>query len=94
MNEILSMLIKEISSNKIIFYGFCFSLIIFCLLVIIGYFKIFEKANEKGWKSLIPFYNIYLLYKIFWQTKYFILLLVVSFVCIFPTYFIYNQELF
>ena len=94
MNEILFMLMEEMYSNKIIFYPLCFSIIIFCLLVIIGWYKIFEKANEKGWKALIPIYNIYLLYKIFWKTKYFKLLLIISFICIFPTYFIYSQELF
>ena len=94
MNDTLFMLAEELFSNKIVFYSFCFSLIIFYLLVTIGYFKIFKKANEKGWKSLIPFYNIYILYKIFWQIKYFIVLLIISFACIFSIYYVYNQELF
>ena len=94
MNEVLFMLAEKIFSNKFIFYSFCFSLIIFCILILIGCFKIFEKANEKGWKSLIPFYNIYLVYKIFWKTKYLILLLIISFVCVLPIYFIYSRELF
>lgn len=29
------------------------------ILAIIGQWKLFEKANEGGWKALIPFYNIY-----------------------------------
>ena len=94
MNEILIMLLKEISANKILFYSLCSFFIIFYLLTIIGCFKIFKKAKEKAWKSLIPFYNIYMLYKIFWQPKHFFLLLIISFVCIVPTYFIYSQELF
>ena len=94
MNDVLFMLGGELFSNKIIFYSLCFCIIILSLFTIIGYFKIFEKANEKGWKSLIPFYNIYLSYKIFWQTKYFMLLLIISFVCIIPTCFIYSQGLF
>ena len=94
MDDILYMIADQISSNKVVFYSFCFSIIIFYLLVIIGFYRIFEKANEKGWKSLIPIYNIYLLYKIFWQKKYFVLLLIISFVCTVPTYFIYSQELF
>lgn len=94
MSEILFMLMEEVSSNKIIFYSLGVSLIIFCLLIIIGLYKIFEKADEKGWKSLIPIYNIYMIYKIFWKTKYFVLLLIISFVCILSTYFIYSQELF
>jgi len=44
------------------------------IITIIAGWKIFVKAGEKGWKSLIPIYNIYLLYKIvgmkswFWIT--------------------------
>lgn len=37
---------------------------IFAILVIIAEWKIFEKAGEKGWKSLIPIYGQYLLFKI------------------------------
>ena len=94
MRDVLFTLMEKISTNKIISYSVSFSTTIFYLLMIIGCFKIFEKANEKGWKSLIPVYNIYLLYKIFWKIKYFILLLIISFICIIPTYFIYSQELF
>ena len=38
--------------------------IIFVVLVIIGEWKIFEKAGEKGWKCLIPIYGQYILFKI------------------------------
>jgi len=33
-------------------------------LMIASIWKIFEKAGEAGWKSLIPFYNTYILWKI------------------------------
>lgn len=36
-------------------------LLINLVLSIIGMWKIFTKAGEKGWKSLIPFYNQYTL---------------------------------
>lgn len=39
------------------------SLIIGVLLIIAGW-KIFEKAGEKGWKILIPIYDVYILFKI------------------------------
>lgn len=45
--------------------------IIFYILVIIGQWKMFEKAGESGWKALIPIYNLYILYKIVWDTKVF-----------------------
>ena len=40
-----------------------------CLLIltVIGYWGVFCKAGEKGWKVLIPFYNEYLLFKIAWK---------------------------
>ncbi len=34
--------------------------------LIIAMWKIFEKAGEAGWKSLIPFYGTYILFKIAW----------------------------
>lgn len=38
--------------------------IIFAIMVVIGQWKIFEKAGEKGWKSIIPIYGQYMLFKI------------------------------
>lgn len=37
-----------------------------CVLEIAGLRKIFAKAGEKGWKSIIPFVNVYVLFKITW----------------------------
>lgn len=45
--------------------------IAFYVLQIIGWWKLFTKAGEAGWKSLIPIYNFYILYKISWGSKYF-----------------------
>ena len=38
--------------------------LVFAIMVIIGQWKIFEKAGEKGWKSIIPIYGQYILFKI------------------------------
>ena len=38
--------------------------LIFYVLTVIACWKIFTKAGEAGWKSLIPIYNVYILYKI------------------------------
>lgn len=51
------------------FIGLGFSLIAIalitaCVLMIVASWKIFTKAGIAGWKSLIPIYNIYLLFKI------------------------------
>ncbi len=37
---------------------------IFTILMIIAWWKIFKKAGEAGWKSIIPIYNIYIFCKI------------------------------
>ena len=41
---------------------------------------IFAKAGEAGWKSLIPFYNSYILYKIAWGKGWMFLLTLIPFV--------------
>ncbi len=41
------------------------------VLYVIGLWKMFEKAGEAGWKSIIPVYNIYIEYRICWQTNMF-----------------------
>lgn len=41
------------------------------LVLIIALWKIFEKAGEKGWKSLIPFYSSYIEFKLAWSVSYF-----------------------
>lgn len=38
---------------------------------IVCMWKVFEKAGEAGWKSLIPIYNVYVYMKICWEGKYF-----------------------
>ena len=35
-----------------------------CVISIIGLWKIFTKAGEKGWKAIIPIYSSYILFKI------------------------------
>lgn len=50
------------------------------VLQVIAYWRIFAKAGEPGWKSLIPVYNDYVMFKIVWQPKFFWVTLLVSFV--------------
>lgn len=52
-------------------YGRYGTLVVVGILMLIAQWKIFIKADEAGWKSLIPFYNIYVLYRIIWNTKMF-----------------------
>lgn len=46
-------------------------ILIFAILKIVANWMIFTKAGEEGWKSLIPFYNSYIFYKIVWDTNMF-----------------------
>ena len=50
------------------------------VLLIIAMWKIFTKAGEKGWKSLIPFYNAYIYYKIAGMKNYFWIVICAAFV--------------
>lgn len=34
--------------------------LIIYIIMVIGMWKIFEKAGEEGWKAIIPFYNLYI----------------------------------
>lgn len=60
---------SSLSSSEAAFLGgfagtVLVTVLIFAILVIIAEWKIFEKAGEKGWKSLIPIYGQYILFKI------------------------------
>ncbi len=45
------------------------------ILLIVSYWKLYNKAGEKGWKAIIPFYNEYIRYKITWKPSMFWVLL-------------------
>ncbi len=54
------------------------ALLVFWIFQIIAFWKIFTKAGEPGWKSIIPIYNGYVQYKITWKTMWFWIIFVVS----------------
>ena len=69
----------------VVFFGVGFAITLFISILIMAFFIfvywiIFTKAGEEGWKSLIPIYNIYILYKITWGNGLIFLLLLVPFV--------------
>ena len=39
------------------------------IIKVIAHWRIFSKAGEPGWKSLIPIYNNYISYKIAWLSS-------------------------
>ncbi len=49
---------------------------IMLILIVVAHWKMFTKAGEPGWKSLIPFYSDYILYKLVWTGRnYFVFLI-------------------
>jgi sterol desaturase/sphingolipid hydroxylase (fatty acid hydroxylase superfamily) len=55
-------------------------MIAYYVILVVGYWKVFTKAGEKGWKSLIPFYNVYIQFKFSWGVKYFWITIALLFV--------------
>ncbi len=49
----------------------------FWILMIVANWKIYEKAHQAGWKSIIPIYNEYILFKITFRSGWFFLLLLI-----------------
>ena len=70
--------------------GFGLLTIIFHVLLIIAQWKIFTKAGEAGWKSLIPIYNLYIMYKMVGMSP--VLYIILSFVAAFLTEFAQSIE--
>ncbi len=65
--------------------------IIVAVLLIVACWRIFEKAGEKGWKAIIPFYDMYIACKIALGNGWFFLLFFVPFVdFFFGIYFNYK----
>ncbi len=54
--------------------------LIYCILAVIAMWKIFTKAGEAGWKSLIPILDLYILFKIAWGSGWKFLLLIIPIV--------------
>ena len=53
--------------------------IVWYIIMVIADWKIFTKAGEAGWKSLIPILNTYVLYKISWKGSMFWIMLLTLF---------------
>lgn len=48
------------------------------ILLIVSYWKLYNKAGEKGWKAIIPIYNEFVRYKLTWKKSIFWILLVLG----------------
>ena len=54
--------------------------ICFYVLLVIAWWKIFTKAGVEGWMALVPFLNLYQIYKIAWGEGWYFLLMLIPFV--------------
>lgn len=45
--------------------------LVFTVLIVIGNWRIYTKAGEAGWKSLIPIYSDFVAFKLFWKPMFF-----------------------
>lgn len=61
MEEMIAMVYELISSLLSLAWS---------VLPVIGMWLVFEKAGEKGWKAVIPFYNVYIMLKLADKKKY------------------------
>ena len=41
------------------------------IVYVVAYWKVFTKMGEPGWKCIIPFYNVYIIYQRTWSVKMF-----------------------
>lgn len=57
-----------------------FVVVVLAVLQIIGMWKVFKKAGEKGWKYLIPIYGTAVLYKISGMSPYLVFLYILLFI--------------
>ena len=71
--DALETLVKAILAAGIAAYVMC---IVWYVLQVIANWRIFTKAGEKGWKSIIPVYNTYITYKIAWKPVFFWIFLI------------------
>ncbi|HVA98567.1 MAG TPA: DUF5684 domain-containing protein, partial [Bacteroidia bacterium] len=52
-------------------------LLLFAVSTVIGLWKLFEKAGEKGWKAIIPIYNYYIWLKLIKKPWWWIFLIII-----------------
>lgn len=77
------MLAYLMTLNLLMILSFAF---IWWLLDVIGKWFMFVKMGEAGWKSLIPIYSDYVIFRNVWKPIYFIALIVVNVLAAYVSY--------
>lgn len=55
-------------------------ILILCVIMIVANWKIFTKAGKPGWASIVPFYNLYVMFEVAGMNGWMFLLLCIPFV--------------
>src|SRR5690349_2418253 len=50
------------------------------VIMILGFWKVFEKAGQPGWAAIVPIYNAYILLKIIGRPAWWLVLFMIPFV--------------
>ncbi len=63
--------------------GYLIFIVVTIISTIVGMWKLFEKAGEKGWKILVPFYNFYVWLKIIKKPMWWFIFIIIPFINVF-----------
>ena len=84
MHAFIPAAISDEAAAGILVGGMLGTIVILCLvlyvLLVIALWKIFKKMGEPGWKSIIPFYNLYIQYKHTWKPYMMWVVLILAFI--------------
>jgi Family of unknown function (DUF5684) len=73
-----AVLAQESGGGGGLFSGaFVFVYLVWIVLVVVGWWKIFVKAGEPGWAAIVPIYNVYVMLKIQGRPWWWLLLLLI-----------------
>ena len=72
-------------------FGLITGALLLSVFMIVSFWKVYEKAGQAGWKSLIPIYNIVILLNIIDKPVWWVILLFVPLIQIIVTFVIYIE---
>ena len=73
------------------FTTYAIVMFVFAIIMIIAYWKVFTKAGEAGWQSIIPIWNVIVILKIAGRPWWWILLMLIPIVDIVIVFIVYND---
>lgn len=74
-----------------LFVFFSLFILVFVVLLIAAFWKVFEKAGQPGWAAIIPVYNSYIMLKIGGKPGWWLLLLIIPGVNLIFFIWLYNM---